>query len=229
MKAVTTSARKKASILVADDHPVVRYGVTRILGMEPDMEICGEAENQEQVLAAIKKRRPDLIILDISMKDTDGLKLTRLVTRQYKIPVLILSMHDETLFASKALIAGARGYIMKEESSDRLVQAVRTVLGGGTCVSDNVKASIISSLGKTVEQHSKQNAVYSLSKRERQVFVLIGKGYPCKLIAEKLCLSVKTVETHRSRIKAKLDIEDSSQLVIFAARWSEREENLIGF
>jgi len=217
------TAKRKTKILVVDDHPIVRYGISRILNKEDDLAVCGEAEDGNEALQAIEKQKPDLILMDISLKRSDGLKLTKIIRGDYPdIPVLILSMHDESVYARKALRSGAKGYIMKEESSEKLVPAIRQVLRGDIYVSDNVNKNVLTDFAAPANEQDKC-LVDALSDRERQVFIFLGQGYSSRAIADKLLLSVKTVETHRSRIKLKLGIEHNQQLLVTAAEWATSE------
>ena len=217
------SQKHKARILIVEDHPIVRYGIARILTQEEDLAVCGEAGDGQEALQLLEKAKPDLVLLDISLKRIDGLKLLRIIRTDYpSLPVVILSMHDESVYGPKALRLGARGYIMKEESSEKLVAGVREVLRGEIYASDRVKKQVLSRFvdgvpGKTA------SPVDILSDRERQIFLMLGQGLTSRAIAEKLMVSVKTVETHRARIKVKLDIEHSNQLIVAAADWAERE------
>jgi DNA-binding NarL/FixJ family response regulator len=215
--------KRKTKILVVDDHPIVRYGISRILNKEEDLAVCGEAEDGNEALLAIEKHKPDLILMDISLKRYDGLKLTRIIRTDYPdIPVLILSMHDESVYARKALRCGAKGYIMKEESSEKLVSAIRQVLRGDIYVSDNVNKNVLTDFAGPAGKQDK-SLVDALSDRERQIFILLGQGHSSRAIADKLLLSVKTVETHRSRIKLKLAMESNQQLLVTAAEWAAKE------
>lgn len=215
--------KRKAKILIVDDHPIVRYGIGRILNKEDDLIVCGEAEDGNEALQAIEKLKPDLVLLDISLKRFDGLKLAKIIRVDHPdIPVLILSMHDEAVYARKALRSGAKGYIMKEESSEKLVSSVRQVLRGEIYVSDAVKKEVLTNFGAPRSEQSK-SFVDKLSDRERQIFILLGQGYSSRAIAEKLALSVKTIETHRSRIKLKLNIENNQQLLVTSAEWANDE------
>jgi len=215
--------KRKTKILVVDDHPIVRYGISRILNKEEDLVVCGDAEDGNEALLAVEKHKPDLILMDISLKRYDGLKLTKIIRTDYpEIPVLILSMHDEAVYARKALRSGAKGYIMKEESSEKLVSAIRQVLRGEIYVSDNVNKNVLTDFAAPAGERG-MSLVDTLSDRERQVFILLGQGYSSRAIAEKLLLSVKTVETHRSRIKLKLSIESNQQLLVASAEWAAGE------
>lgn len=215
---------KKHSILIVDDHPIVRYGINRIIEQEKDLLVCGETENPKQTLDFLKKNRPDIIILDITLESVlDGLSLTKTIRTQYPgIPILVLSMHDEMTYAQKALASGANGYIMKEESSRKLVPAIREVLAGDIYVSSRVKKEILHSFAKPTEEDI-DNIIERLSDRERQVFTMIGAGHTTRSISDKLSVSIKTVETHRSRIKFKLSIDTTPELVLAAAAWTRRE------
>jgi DNA-binding NarL/FixJ family response regulator len=217
------SQKHKARILVIDDHPVVRYGICRLLSAERDLVVCGELDDGVGALNVIKKLKPDVVLVDITLRNTDGLTLTKTIRSNFSsLPVLILSMHDERTYAGKALRSGASGYIMKEESSAKLVGAVRAVLKGETYLSEHIREDVT----RTAQEATKcQNAVIidKLSGRERQIFLFLGTGHTVRAIAQKLCLSVKTVYTHRTRIKEKLSINDTSTLVFAATQWTERE------
>jgi DNA-binding NarL/FixJ family response regulator len=221
--AKTLEADRPARIAIVDDHTVVRYGVSRILDAEKDMDLCGEASNMISALDMIKKEKPDVVIVDISLEGMlDGLKLTKAIKAKYpEMSVLVLSMHDETMYAHKALSAGANGYIMKEKSSDELVNAIHEVLKGEIYVSEAVKKSMLHNFVSLDAR--RDHSVDLLSDRERQVFLLIGAALTTRAIAEKLFVSVKTIETHRSRIKLKLSITNTPELVLAASAWAARE------
>jgi len=226
MKTRKQSAKSKKRILIVDDHPIVRYGITRILNSEPDLVVCGDAENARTALDLIQSLKPDLVIVDISLRDMDGLQLTRTIRCDHpSLPIVILSMHDERVYAQKALRSGASGYIMKEESSEKLVSAIRQILKGEIYVSEEVKKNVLHAYaGKNKEKNT--SIIDRLSDREREIFLLIGSGQTSRSIAHKLCLSVKTVETHRSRIKQKLELDTSAKLALAAMEWAKRE-NLV--
>ena len=209
----------KSKILVVDDHPMIREGLARLVADEQDLIICGQAEDAYEALKAISETKPDVVIIDISLKSSSGIELMKSVKAQYpKLPVLILSMHDEALYAERALRAGAMGYIMKQEASEKLLTAIRHVLGGQIFVSDKVSKRLIRKLarGKTEMVTS---PVDNLSDRELEVFQLIGQGYGTSQIAEKLYLSIKTIETYRTHIKEKLNLADSHELLQYAIQW----------
>ena len=220
--------QQKTRVFIVDDHPIVRYGITRILNSEPDISVCGDADSAETAIQQIEKLNPDLVVVDISLKQMNGLQLTKFIRERFPcIPVVILSMHDERMYANKALRAGASGYVMKEESSEKLVAAIRQILSGEIYVSEQVKKNIIHAYAGNDD---KGNAaiIDRLSDREREIFTLIGIGNSSRAIADKLCLSVKTVETHRARIKDKLALPNSTRLAMAAMEWAKKE-NLAPF
>ncbi|OVE76200.1 hypothetical protein BVX97_02080 [bacterium E08(2017)] len=221
-KRVTKEKSKKSSILVVDDHPIVRYGVARVISQDPELTVIGEAESPDEALVCLKKKDIDLAVVDISLEGVlDGLTLTKTIRNDYpNLPVLILSMHDEMTYAQKALSSGANGYIMKEESSEKLITAIKTLLKGDVYVSEPVKQQMINSFSKP-KDNTDRSIIEVLSERECQVFALIGTGHTTRSIADKLHVSVKTVETHRSRIKFKLNISSTPELVLAAAAWAK--------
>jgi DNA-binding NarL/FixJ family response regulator len=216
--------RKKTRILIVDDHPIVREGITKLIEQEKDMTVCGQAEDAHEARKALKTLKPDMVIVDISLKETSGMDLIKDIQALHpKIPVLTLSMHDESLYAERALRAGAKGYVMKEEAPEKVITAIRTVLSGQLYVSDRVTTKM---MHKLVGSRSEPAAggVDTLSDRELEVFLLIGQGFGTRQIAEKLFLSVKTIETYRSHIKEKLDLADATQLLQYAIQWVSNED-----
>lgn len=210
---------RKAAILIADDHPVVRYGISRIINKEHDMEVCGETNDGNSVEGLIPHLKPDLILMDLTMKSSDGLVITQTLAQKHHAPVLVLSMHDENVYARKALRAGARGYIMKEESADKLVGAIRCVLSGNVYLSENIRNDIINDFARSGTDLPEELDLSALSPREKQVFVMLGKGHAPKAIAYALSLSIKTVESHTARIKQKLALPTSHRLLTTATAW----------
>jgi len=208
-------------IVVVDDHPVVRLGIQTVLSMTPDLSICGEADNADAAVRVIESAKPDLAIVDLSLGSVSGLELIRdLYKIDSALRVLVLSMHDETLFARRALMAGARGYITKTEIVESLVHAIREVLAGRIYTSPRVSQQLlerVTRVGSATEQHWLE----TLTDRELEVFELIGRGHSTAEIASRLHVSVKTVETHRSNIKAKLQVEDATALIRLAVSWTE--------
>ena len=209
----------KPRILIVDDHPIVRQGLAELINHESDLAVCGQAEDSHGAIKAIKELNPTMAIIDISLKKTSGLELTKDIHSQYPdLPVLVLSMHDETLYAERALRAGAMGYIMKQEATENVIAAVRRILGGEIYVSDRMAARMVRKLvaGQT-ETNTSQ--IDSLSDRELEVFRLIGKGHGTRQISERLHLSVKTIETYRAHIKEKLNLVDAAELLQHAIQW----------
>lgn len=224
MKMVSTQSNAPGAaapkrILVVDDHPVVRQGIKHLLEMEPDLRVCAEAESAGEALQALQKTHPDLVIVDISLKGTDGLELTKWIRAQdEKLPILVLSMHDENLYAERVLRAGAHGYLMKAEVGDKIITAVRRVLSGQIYLSEKVGQNILHEVtGRN--QPADKSPIRQLSDRELEVFRLIGQGHGTREIAGLLHLSVKTIETYRAHIKEKLGLANATQLVRYAAQW----------
>jgi DNA-binding NarL/FixJ family response regulator len=210
-------------VFIVDDHPIVRQGLVQLIDQEDDLSVCGEAADVREARAALPQALPDIVILDLSLRDSDGLELIKDIRSKYRqLPVLVLSMHDESIYAERLLSAGANGYIMKQAAADQLLVAVRRVLAGGIYVSEHVGASMIERFAATGRQQS-ANPIDRLSNRELQVLNFIGRGKSTREVAESLNLSVKTVESHRQRIKKKLNLQTSPQLVQFAVNWYSRQ------
>ncbi len=214
-----TPATKR--ILIVDDHPIVRQGVRHVIEQESDLRICAEAESATEALQCLQQQKPDLAIVDISLKGTDGLELTKWIRAQDEhLPVLIMSMHDESLYAERVLRAGANGYVMKAEVADRIVTAIRKVLKGEIYLSEKVGQNILHEVsGRSTAMD--ESPIRQLSDRELEVFRLIGQGQGTRDIAALLHLSIKTIETYRSHIKEKLGLTSATQLVRYAAQWIE--------
>jgi DNA-binding NarL/FixJ family response regulator len=218
---VSANPQERTRILIVDDHPIVRLGVRQMLGSERDLEVCGEAESADAAKQFVASTRPDLAIVDLSLAEGTGLDLIRSLRESVPtLPVLVLSMHDEALFAERALRAGARGYIMKREAITGLVAAIRQVLAGRVYVSERMSQAILERLGR--EGAAPDNALAALTDRELEVFDLIGRGLSTSAIAEQLAVSIKTIETYRSNIKTKLNLKGATDLIRFAATWAER-------
>lgn len=208
-------------VLVVDDHPIVREGIAQLLAQQPDLRICGDAVDTVTARRALRESMPDVALVDLSLGRESGLDLIPLLLEDApQLPILALSMHDEALYAKRALQVGARGYIMKHEGTDLLLQAIRTVLAGEVYVSPRVNATFLRSLSAGRLPHPTQRGLLGeLSNRELQIYRLIGHGLSTKEIANQLFLSAKTVESHRARIKQKLGLETMSSLVAHAAEW----------
>ena len=217
------ATRKRQRILIVDDHPMMRQGLAQLIGLEPDLTICGEAETAEQALGLVDPLKPDLVLADISLPGKNGLELIKdFQALQPGLPVLVISMHDESLYAERVLRAGGRGYIMKQEGGKKLMLALRQVLAGKIYVSEKISADILEMFSGR-RAGAEGSPVEKLTDREFEVFQHIGQGKGTREIAEKLHLSVKTVEVHRANIKAKLKLNSASELVHFAVRWSESQ------
>jgi len=213
----------RTRILLVDDHAVVRFGIAQLINRQSDMVVCGEEEDAAKALAAISKLTPDLVIADISLKDSSGLELMRNIKAQYsKLPVLVVSAHDESIYAEIAFRAGALGYLMKQEALDKVLTAIRRVLSGNIYVSDALAAKMLQQQirGKVDIQES---PVKSLSDRELEVFQLIGQWKKTSEIAQELHLSIKTIEYYREQIKRKLNLKNSAELTQHATSWVQRE------
>lgn len=215
------TAKEKNRLFIVDDHPIVRKGLSQLINQEPDLVVCGEADNAESALELLKKTKPDLAIVDISLRGIDGIELTKLIKARFtNVPVLVVSMHDESLFAERALRVGARGYIMKQEAIEKMMEAIRKVLRGELYVSERVSASIVRKFvdGKAESVSSPEEL---LSDREMEVFQLIGQGFTTRQIADQLHVSVKTVESYRANIKEKLSLKNATELMKHAVHWIE--------
>lgn len=210
-------------IFLVDDHPVTREGVRVLIDQEPDLVVCGQADSAPAALQLIQRLKPDLAVVDITLKTTSGIELMKNVKALLPdLPVLIMSMHDESLYAERALRAGAKGYVMKHEASDRILTAIRSVLAGDLYLSEKMKEKMLHRLVR-----SRKNEVVftidTLSDREMEVFQLIGNGYGTRQIADKLNLSVKTIDSYREHLKLKLRLEKGSDLVRHAIQWVRSE------
>jgi DNA-binding NarL/FixJ family response regulator len=227
MKTHENPASDHRRILIVDDHPLTRMGLTHVIGHEPDLQVCGEAATAAEALRSIESARPDLVITDIGLPEKNGLELIKDIHAIHPdMPVIVVSMHDESLFAERALRAGARGYVMKHEGGKCVVNAVRKVLGGGISVSSNVAHTIFCGLaggGAGGASPSMDPAVNHLSKRELEVYRLIGDGLGRHEIARKLGISIKTADVHRANIRTKLGLGSSVELTRHAAIWAEAE------
>lgn len=218
------SAPARVRILLVDDHAIVRHGLAVLLKSEKDLEICGEAGTYEEALLMLEKCWPDLMILDITLKDKNGLDLLAEIRAQGStVKVIILSMHEEGTFAERALRLGAQGYIMKENADEVLIPALRTVLGGQMYVSPRVSTLM---LRHYLGEGGEAGGATSLTEREREIFECIGRGMSTRAIAEKFSLSGRTVEVHRTHIKKKMNCDTAAQLVREAVKYVEQQNVL---
>lgn len=218
-----TQAQQTANVFIVDDHPIVRQALSQLINQEPGLNVCGDAETLPQALSRIGDANPDLVIVDISLRGASGIELIKsLKTRYPDLSVLVLSMHDESLFAERALRSGAMGYITKQEATEKVLTAIRRVLSGEIYLSEQMASRMLRKMvaGRDEEGGS---ALECLSNRELQVFELIGHGKATREIASDLHVSVKTVETHRARIKEKLQLKTAAELIQHAVQWVHSE------
>ncbi len=208
-------------ILIVEDHPIFRMGLKEMIDHESDMRVCGEAETVDDALSLVQSCRPDLAIVDLSLKESNGMDLIREISDHYPdCATLVLSMHDEALHAERCLLAGAKGYIMKQEASDQVVTAIRQILAGQIHVSPRIMSRLLNVFRQKPDL-AKSSPLASISDRELEIFQLIGKGLSSKQIAMQLNISIKTVGTYRERIKEKLSLTNASELVRCAVVWVE--------
>jgi DNA-binding NarL/FixJ family response regulator len=223
MKTPKRPKTAKKTVLIVDDHPMMRQGLSQLINNEPDLQASGEAEGAQQALEFMRNSVPNLVMVDISLPDKHGLELIKDIQVLHPgIPVLVVSMHDESLYAERVLRAGGRGYIMKQEGGKKMVEAIRTVLSGQIYVSEKMSARILEIFSGRRSEASR-SPVENLTDREFEILQLIGQGKGTRQIAEQLHLSVKTVEVHRVNIKTKLKVNSASELIRFAVRWVETQ------
>ncbi|MFP4268136.1 MAG: response regulator transcription factor [Spirochaetaceae bacterium] len=209
---------KKKRVVIIDDHPIVRQGYAQLINREFDLETVGEAEDSSSALRVIEELKPDIALIDLSLKDSNGLELIKNLAVSHKdLKILVISLHDENVYAERALRAGAKGYIMKSEATKNVMTAIRSVIEGNIYLSPNMRSRIIEHYADGGIKDG--NAVDVLSDREFEVFQLIGKGVQTSKIAEQLNLSVKTVETYKSHIKTKLGLDSGTELMQRAVEW----------
>lgn len=220
-----TTGQAKAKILIVDDHPIVCQGLAQVLNLQPDMHLCCEAGNAEGALIAMQNCHHDLVIVDISLEGSSGLHLiSTLLARHPGILVLVMSMHEESIYAERALRLGARGYIMKQQAVANIHTAIRKVLDGGVYISDNMQRLILDRMSSRSIDHVITDPTASLTSREFEVLRLIGFGLGTRQIAEKLKRSVKTIEAHRANIKEKLGLKTGLELIRYATVWIEEKD-----
>lgn len=214
----------KRKVFIVDDHPMMRRGYASLINAESDLRVCGEAATASEAVDGIETTEPDLVVADISLEGTNGIELTKQLNNMWPdLPVLIISMHDEVLYAERALQAGAHGYLMKMEGDEAVLHALRRVLAGHIYLSDTMQDRLLyQHVGQQrASGDEATTALHSLSDRELEVFEMIGRGFTTREVAERLSISPKTVESHRARIKAKLDVDTSIDLMRRAIQWVE--------
>lgn len=210
-------------IYIVEDHPLVRQGLSQVVASEADMEICGEAEDSPAAIRGVGEANPDAIIVDISLKGANGLELIKNLKAIHEdIPILVFSMHDETIYAQRALRAGAKAYVMKKESPSKVVDAIRKIIQGEIYVSPSVSDQVLHQIVNGPGNVS-TSPVDRLTDRELEVVQLIGRGLSSREIAESLHLSVKTIESHRAHVKEKLSLRNATELVQFSVQWVDQQ------
>jgi len=210
-------------IMLVDDHPIVREGLAESINREPDLFVCAQAEDHQEALKAFEASKPDLVVIDLMLKSSSGLELIKDIhTRWPRVLILVVSMHDETLYAERVLRAGAQGYITKQEATRDILPAIRRVLAGGIYLNERTASVVLARLASKTQAVS--NSVADLlADREMQVFELTGQGLSTREIAGQLHIDMKTVDTYRARIKEKLNLKTSSELLQLAIRWSKNQ------
>lgn len=222
MTPLPNSEKNKATtILLVDDHPVVRDGFAEVINREADLSVCAAAEDRAGALEAIEKKKPGLVVIDLTLKNSSGMELIKDIHIRWPgLLILVVSMHNENLYAERVLRAGARGYITKQQATRDILQAIRRVLSGGIYLNETTGAAVLARLAATPQ--AKEDAVLDLlTDRELQVFELTGQGFNTREISGQLRIDMKTVETYRLRIREKLNLESSSELLKLAIRWRQ--------
>jgi DNA-binding NarL/FixJ family response regulator len=225
MAKMLTKPQQKQKVFLIDDHPVLRKGLGRLIDDQPDLAMCGEAESPAETMRLLPATKPDVVIVDLTLKGGDGLELCKQIRDRFTaLPILVVSMHDESLYAERALKAGARGYVMKQEPQETIMSALRMVARGEVYLSPAMSAKLLRSFSG-VKSDSNLAPLERLTNRELEIFRLIGEGQSVRTIAEKLFLSTKTVEAHKEHIKQKLNLKSSNELLQYAieARVSEKQ------
>ena len=217
-------AKSKKKIVIVDDHPLLRERLAQLINNELDMEIIGEAESAKEAIQLIRERSPDLAIIDITLKGSSGLELIKSIrTLSIGVPILVLSMHDESLYAERVLRAGATGYITKHQAADEVLLAIRRVLAGEVYMSEKMTSSFLKSLTATGVKRIPR-PVDRLTDRELEVLDMIGRGHTTRQISDTLQLGVATIDTYRARIKEKMNFRNAAELQHFAIRWVRERE-----
>lgn len=220
MQRSRTSEKSVKRIVLIDDHPIMRHGLAQLIRAEEGLDVIGEAGSAREGLEVVGRLKPDLAVIDLTLPDKNGLELVKDIRAAHPATqCLVLSMHDETLYGERALRAGARGYVMKEEAADHLVTAIHKVISGGLYVSESLNARMLEQV--TGAARSKATGMDALTDRELEILALIGKGVATKIIAAQLSISARTVEAHRAHIKEKLGMTDGAALVRYAVQWVE--------
>lgn len=218
------SSRLKTRFIILDDHPIMRKGLSVIINSEPGFQVAAEFDRAEDLLVNLDKLEFDLILIDVSLPGMSGMEVIKhIIAREPNVRILVVSRHDELLYAERAVRAGAKGYVMKLTAGETLVKAIRKVLNGGIWLSDNVNEKLLLGMAYGAKNLT-HSPIDELSDRELEVFELTGQGNTTRAIAEQLHLSVKTVESYRARIKTKLNLESATELMVHAVQWVEQEK-----
>jgi DNA-binding NarL/FixJ family response regulator len=211
---------KRTRIVLIDDHPVVRRGMNDLLSHEPDLLVCGEAEGETDALVTLEEQKPDVVVLDLTLKDGNGVDLIKQIRgRFHDTRIVVLTMHDESLFGARCFRAGAAGFVNKEEASEKVIEAIRTVCTGRLYLSDRLAERVLRRAFGNAEDPS-GSELDNLTDRELEVFGMIGRGMTTRQIADRLHLSHKTIESYRENIKAKLNLQNAVELTQRAVRWT---------
>ncbi len=214
----------KKRIVLIDDHPIIRQGFTLLINQEEDLTVVGEAEDAGSAIALVEEQVPDLALVDLSLKNSNGIELIKDLSRLHpELLMLVISLHDESVYAERSLRAGAHGFIMKAEATENVMTAIRVVLQGEIYLSDKMRHHMLRSMAGGSQR--KTSATDHLSDRELEVFQSIGRGESTREIAENLNLSVKTIETYKSHLKQKLDLRNSTELLQYAVEWNLSQQN----
>ena len=220
-----STAKPKRKVFLVDDHPLVREWLTNLINQQPDLAVCGETESAPRALQAIAAAQPEAAIVDLSLKDSSGIELIKSLKLSHpEVAVLVLSMHDESLYAERALRAGAKGYIMKRETPRKVIEGIRQILDGKVFVSDSVKEALALRLVENKTQ-TLRAPVEQLSDRELEVFEMLGQGLGTRQIADALRVSIKTVQAYCARAKEKLNVRSATELLREAIRWNESKHS----
>jgi len=215
-------AGTKARVMLVDDHPIVRQGLANLIDAESDLVVCAQVESADEAMRVLPDEKPDVVVVDISLGDRSGLELVKDIRARWPdMPMLVLSMHDELLYAERALRAGAKGYIMKQEATEKVMEGIRKVLDGELYVSERMAARLMDQAVNA--KPAGTNPLTRLSDRELEVFTMIGHGLGTREIANKLILSIKTVEAHREHIKEKLNLRSGTELMRYAVQYTLQE------
>jgi DNA-binding NarL/FixJ family response regulator len=210
----------KSRVFIVDDHTMFREGMCQLIDREPDLTVCGDAADAIGAMREIREKKPDLVIADISLSGTSGIELIKLIKAEFEdLPVLVVSMHEESLYAERALYAGAMGYVMKQEPAKTVKAAIRKVLGGDIHLSEKMSVSMLAKFMRGGRTKQPVSPIETLSDRELEVFRMLGEGKPTRQIAEELDLTITTINSFRNRIKEKLSLKNSTELILHAVQW----------